>query len=964
MSQFAVHRSWRWLGAGHTALSWSDDGLQLHAAKGQPLEIDWQQVTRPPRIETRWLGYALVLTSASGSHRIRVWRRPAVAGLARALTLAWYRAQLPLVNAIMASARPVLTGDYCRRSQWRRLLQQLQPQLAALPPRAELPELEEEIRQQFELAWALAEGDERLLADAREQAVQRSLSRYRELFDRVEKLPLTDSQRRACVVDEDHNLVLAGAGTGKTSTTMGRVAYLVASGKARPEEILLLAFGNKAAKEMQERLQQRLGIEGALATTFHALGKQIIAKVAGRAPSISAMAEDERLRAQFVNARFEALQQQPAYRDLLLAYFERYLFPNKNPFDFKSEGEYFQFLADNEVRSLKGEAVKSFAECQIANFLFRMGVDYRYEAPYAIDTATPDCRQYQPDFYLPGYDLYLEHFGLDRDGNTAPYIDRAEYHKGMSWKRQLHQQHGTRLIETYHYEQQEGQLLQRLSERLQAAGVVFEPLPPEAVLATLREFGAISHFGQLLAQMLSQMKAANQQPSKLIRRADDSGHYTQLSAAAQLLAPIYDSYQQQLAASATIDFDDMINLAIDHVDSGRFVVPWRYLLVDEFQDISAPRARLLKALRQQQPDGSLFCVGDDWQSIYRFAGSDIRFTAQFSAMFGATATTTLAMTFRFNSGINAVASRFVMQNPAQVAKQLTTLSESSRPTVSLLRQSLGGDGERQALERVLQKISQLTEPGSSVYLLARFRHQLPDQSQLATLQRRFGQQRLLTDTLHASKGKEADYVVLLGLASGKHGFPSTKVTHPLLEALLPPAEEHPFAEERRLFYVGLTRARQRVYLICDMSAASPFVTELINGSYPVELNEFETSIAQQLFQLIHCPKCTAGVLTERESRDQRRRFLGCSNYPRCDHAESLCPKCQQPMRRQQMNGEPWRHCLNPECGHQLPLCPVCGRDLVLRSGPGGRSFWGCSGYRGQEPLSCSFTRTLPKSVKA
>ena len=964
MSQFAVHRSWRWLGAGHTALSWSDDGLQLHAAKGQPLVLHWQQLAQLPRIETCWLGYALVLITASGSHRIRVWRRPAVADLARALTLAWYRAQLPLVSAIIASARSVLTGDYCRRSQWRRLLQQLQPQLAALPPRAELPEFEAEIRQQFELAWALAEGDERLLTDAREQAVQRSLSRYRELFDRVEKLPLTDSQRRACVVDEDHNLVLAGAGTGKTSTTMGRVAYLVASSKARPEEILLLAFGNKAAKEMQERLQQRLGIEGALAITFHALGKQIIAKVAGRAPSISAMAEDERLRAQFVNARFEALQQQPTYRDLLLAYFERYLFPHKNHFDFKSEGEYFQFLADNEVRSLKGEAVKSFAECQIANFLFRMGVDYRYEAPYAIDTATPDCRQYQPDFYLPGYDLYLEHFGLDRDGNTAPYIDRAEYHKGMSWKRQLHQQHGTRLIETYHYEQQEGQLLQRLSERLQAAGVVFEPLPPEAVLATLREFGAISHFGQLLAQMLSQMKAANQQPSKLIRRADDSGHYTQLSAAAQLLAPIYDSYQQQLAASATIDFDDMINLAIDHVDSGRFVVPWRYLLVDEFQDISAPRARLLKALRQQQPDGSLFCVGDDWQSIYRFAGSDIRFTAQFSAMFGATATTTLAMTFRFNSGINAVASRFVMQNPAQVAKQLTTLSESSRPTVSLLRQSLGGDGERQALERVLQRIAQIAEVGSSVYLLARFRHQLPDQSQLATLQRRFSQQRLLTDTLHASKGKEADYVVLLGLASGKHGFPSTKVTHPLLEALLPPAEEHPFAEERRLFYVGLTRARQRVYLICDMSAASPFVTELINGSYPVELNEFETSIAQQLFQLIHCPKCTAGVLTERESRDQRRRFLGCSNYPRCDHAESLCPKCQQPMRRQQMNGEPWRHCLNPECGHQLPLCPVCGRDLVLRSGPGGRSFWGCSGYRGQEPLSCSFTRALPKRVKA
>jgi DNA helicase-4 len=176
-------------------------------------------------------------------------------------------------------------------------------------------------------------------------------------------------------------------------------------------------------------------------------------------PSISPLAEDEQAKVYFVENCFNALQTDETYRKQLLTYFEKWQFPEKNPFEFKTLGDYYNYLRDNEIRTLRNEQVKSFAECQIANYLFRQGINYQYEAKYKIDTKTPERRAYQPDFYLPDVDIYIEHFGIDRQGNTAPYIDKQSYTEGMQWKRELHKTHGTALIETFHYEQQEGVLL-------------------------------------------------------------------------------------------------------------------------------------------------------------------------------------------------------------------------------------------------------------------------------------------------------------------------------------------------------------------------------------------------------------------------------------------------------------------------------------------------------------------------
>jgi len=399
-----------------------------------------------------------------------------------------------------------------------------------------------------------------------------------------------------------------------------------------------------------------------------------------------------------------------------------------------------------------------------------------------------------------------------------------------------------------------------------------------------------------------------------------------------------------------IDFDDMIGRALEYVREGRFVSPWRYILVDEFQDISEPRARLIRYLRDAGKECSLFCVGDDWQAIYRFTGSDLSFTTQFQETFGPTEVTALDLTFRFNSAISDVATRFVVQNPVQLQKQLNSPKKVTRPTVSLLREDNRTPqtvGEPSRLEKVISRIEAIAEPGSTVYMLGRYGFNLPDKSELRKLSSDFPSLRLECHTVHASKGKEADYVIVLGLETGKHGFPSMKATHPLLEALLPVKEAYPYAEERRLLYVALTRARNRVYLIADMAVASEFVVELLGDKYDIETDEFSTSLSQQLLHVLKCMKCKTGTMVPRQSRFGR--FFGCNKYPLCSHRERGCSLCESQMRRV----DRFKVCINPQCKNWVPVCPKCGAEMVQRKGRYGE-FWGCKNYRGSED-GCSHT---------
>lgn len=936
--------------SNYQSLSLADDGIVLTDSESVQNSISYLAISSGITVEQGYFWNVLVIPLGNGDIlRFNGVAKKKSGPLQKALNhhcrsyiKAFYQRIVPALQQAYQQARILFSGQryirYAAAQQWFTNHQHLAKAIERQDIQDFLPP---EAQQYLKTIQPLLSQGYGYIDKRNKSYVRQQLATFQLFFDQVESNPLTANQRKACVIDEQHNLVLAGAGTGKTSTMIGRAGYLIKAGIAPPEKILMLAFARKAAEEMDQRIQSQLGINNLTAKTFHSLGKHIIARVEGVVPSINKMAEDERLRAHFVDQQIQRLLQDELYKSRLVTYFLRFSHPYKSAFNFKSLGEYNNYILENDIRTLQGELVKSYEECEIANCLFRQGIRYEYEAHYQVNTAGPDYRAYQPGFYLPEYGIYIEHFAVNENSQTPPFIEQQSYLAGMAWKRALHQKHQTPLIETYSYLKHQGILTKSLEDKLLQAGVKFKPLANNELLTKLNQFGRVSEFSQLLAQVLALFKAAYLDLKSLVSLARQHEDHERMQAAAFLFEPIYEVYQQQLRDTNTIDFEDMIGRAIEYVEDGRYQSPYRYLLVDEFQDISASRARLVKALLAQSPDNSLFCVGDDWQSIYRFTGSDVSITKEFEAHFGHTATSVLDKTFRFNNKIGAVASRFVMQNPTQIAKKIQSHNIVEHAAVSLIKTSQDQVG----LNAALSDINAKADAKASVLILARFNYRKPDLSFLA---RQYPKLKLQFMTVHGSKGKEADYVVVLGLEKGKQGFPSEKTTHPLLDLLLPKAEAFAHAEERRLFYVAMTRAKQHVYLVSDANKASDFVRELIDKNYEILSDEFIGEKFQDKLADIVCSHCKTGYLVPRDS--QYGSFLGCSQYPLCNHTQAACQWCGSALKEKGR----FRVCENKRCDYVEPVCPKCNGKMNLRKGPSGQ-FWGCSHYRKDAEFSCSHT---------
>jgi DNA helicase-4 len=684
-----------------------------------------------------------------------------------------------------------------------------------------------------------------------------------DFFRTVEKSPLTEEQARATVCFDNRVRVIAAAGSGKTSTMVARAGYAVRRGIAQPAGILALAFNKKAAGELTDRLVSRLGDDGAgvASSTFHAFGLRIIGEATGRKPSLPDDLVTDNGIGRLARIVDVLRDQDAAFRrewDLFRLVFGRQL-----P-DFGDEAE--SDKVDRRTgtvgfETLAGEVVKSQEEVMVANWLFLNGVRYEYERPYAHDVADAHHRQYQPDFYYPDIDVWHEHWALGPDGNPPPHFDG--YAESLKWRRQTHARFSTRLIETTSATIRGGSGFDHLEQELRRHGIQLneDPYREAAGEPPISDAAMV----KLMRAFMVHAKGNHLAPDVLGQRA---GHVLRNRLFVRLFSAVSAEWDRRLQAAGQIDFEDMLNLATDHVESGRWTSPYRLVMVDEMQDTSAARAALVRALLKTSGT-YLYAVGDDWQSINRFAGSDLSVMTSFDDWFGAASTIRLDRTFRSPQSLCDVASGFVMKNPAQIPKNVQSSApdtEESVLAVSVRDRSQYGPAVRQYL---MGLDAALTAPATAL-LLGRYARSKDDVT--SALDDRYARLTVEFNTVHASKGKEADYVVVLGLE--RRGFPSTIEDDPILQLAMAVPDHYPYAEERRLFYVALTRARRSALLVTRSGGESAFLLELVRD----RVVKIRSATGDDITPVV-CPKCLKRTMKERKGR--YGQFFGCTGYPVC-----------------------------------------------------------------------------------
>jgi DNA helicase-4 len=721
-------------------------------------------------------------------------------------------------------------------------------------------------------------------ADANETMATRELALAKNFLDRVESRPLTEEQARAVICFDNRVQVVAAAGSGKTSTMVAKAAYAIDRGFVEPERIVMLAFNKDAARELEERAQRsfdRLGMGDTVveARTFHALGLAIIGKATGRKPDIPEWAIDATLGFTKLAELVDDLKDRSTHFRTQWDMFRLVFGRDLPPFGAEMEADGYDRDGTPYIRTLQGERVKSLEECVIADWLFYNGVTYHYEGRYEFDTATDTHRQYRPDFYYPDAALYHEHFALDADGQPPKHF--ANYSEGMHWKRQQHVARGTALVETTSFGLRSGHALEHLAGKLGESDVELDPNPdrelPTEGAKPMPDADLIGLMRTFIAHAKSNCLTLDDMAARLRQMPDDQfkERYRRFL---EIAGPVFQAWDNALADERGIDFEDMLNMAAGLLEQGRYESPYELVMADEFQDASRARARLCRAL-VSQPGRHLFAVGDDWQSINRFAGADVSVMTGFQEWMGQGQVLKLEQTFRCPQALCDASSRFISRNPAQMAKAVRSATPPIGPVLQafqLARREEVQDGVRQYLATLHQQLLSGALPRGhagrvTVFILGRYRNErsaLP-----ADWKATFGSTMDVEFlTVHRSKGREADYVILPGLVN--RGFPSLRSDDPVLSLAMPEGDAFPLGEERRLFYVALTRARRSVAMFTLQGRHSPFLDELVRDG-AVEV----TSLSGVAINEERCPVCKVGVFVDRNG--PHGAFRSCSSYPLC-----------------------------------------------------------------------------------
>lgn len=809
-----------------------------------------------------------------------------------------------------------------------------------------------------------------------ERFVKAKLAEYKSYFDQLfpgvdPAVVLDEEQRRAILVDDDYCLVIAGAGAGKTTTMAAKVKYLVEKLNIDPGEILLISFTNKAVEELRERINDKLGIPVRV-TTFHAFGYDLLRRISDKPPRVNISSYNI-----LFNLFDQRIYQSGSLLRKLILFFGCYFDIPETALSFDSLDQYHSYKAEQDyetlksslgeynrrvidwrsrhVRTIRGEYLRSVQEVQIANFLYLNGIEYEYEKPYEY-CMEGGRKPYAPDFCITQGEnrCYIEHFGITEDGRNGIYTPKqlAKYLKGIDFKRRLHERYNTPLITTYGSYKDGRPLMEHLSEELARQGFALSCRDEQEVYRRLVETGKdkyIIRFILLTIEFIRRYKTNGYDRNAFLwlKRKTENVR-TQLFL--DIAEEVYALYQEELERTHSIDFEDMINeaeKALRSMEDRGDGFNCKYVIIDEYQDIARQRFNLTKRLADVT-GAKVIAVGDDWQSIFAFSGSDITLFTRFLKLMGHGRELQITHTYRNSQELIDIAGSFVQKNPAQIRKRLLSPKRIDKPVI-IKTYDDSKELRKNRINAVIRTIGDIVaESGqrSSILLIGRYNfdeHFLLQSGSFVQLPggklrcEEYPSADITCMTAHSSKGLGYDNVILINAVEGKYGFPSQIEDDPVMKLVTVEDGNIGFAEERRLFYVALTRTKNRVYLIVPANKPSRFVVELVRDygverpaklkinavsdeenmrnrcpvcRFPLkysynrnigldlwmctnepEVCDFMTNDKKAMGDIFVCPVCCDGYMIVKKSRDSENRFFGCTNHrpdgTGCNHVQML-----------------------------------------------------------------------------
>ena len=722
--------------------------------------------------------------------------------------------------------------------------------------------------------------------------ISSKLIEYKDYFDNLLKdvdpaIKLDEEQLRAVLTDESYCLLVAGAGAGKTTTMAAKVKFVVDKQGVRPEDIIVISYTNKAIAELKERINDKLKIPAKI-STFHSFAYDIVKQGSSEQPEINFSS---------YNIVFEMLEKsifgnKKLMRNLVL--FLGYYFDlPEDALKFNSLNEYHLYKAASDYETLKsglgeyikkvedqrnkykrtitGEYLRSMQEVQIANLLYLYNIDYQYEKPYPF-TIHNARKIYTPDFYIHQgeHECYLEHYGITQSMTSSIFTpsQMEKYKRSIKDKRELHRNFKTDLIETWSVYNDGRQLVDHLKEELLKRGFNLKPRGLDEIYKKLVETGKDKYIYKLIYFMLEfieQYKTTGFDAggfNVLRQKTDNVRNLLFLDIAGD----VYNHYQETLKKKNQIDFADMINDAyflLCEIENTGVKLPYKYIVIDEFQDIAKQRFNLTKQLAAVT-DAKVVAVGDDWQSIYAFAGSDISLFTKFLELMGSGVELKINHTYRNSQELIDIAGTFIQKNSAQIKKQLISPKNLKEP-IKLSFFDDSNQMQKNLATAVVDAIGNIiAEFGErkSILLIGRYNYDMYKLFRTSEFEEgkngrikctKYPNANISFMTAHSSKGLGYDNVIVLNMLESKYGFPCQIEDDPIMKMVRYEDKSIPYAEERRLFYVALTRTKNRVYIIAPLHKPSRFLVEIIKDNNLTYPEEFNTEVVD-LFSL-RCPVC-------------------------------------------------------------------------------------------------------------